>query len=1112
LRQLQPTKNQFLPLAAFENSNYPCASAVRKYIRFAILLARLLTLGTGAAAFAAAPPMDGAPVTFVTNTAQFWNASPETFLAGCGFRLNGVVTLVDTNRNLLVLQDESGAVGIYCVIQDLNLHAGDAVSLEASNCCPALARFPDFPHRPSGWQVRGSFEAPSNWAEYHLTRMRGYLRAPTSGQYTFWIASDNSSELWLSTDAEPSKARKIASVARYEWTLVHQWTKFPSQRSGSIWLDAGQSYYIEALQEQTGGGDNLAVAWQGPDLPQAVIAAKYLTPWAGGHYGGAVLQTDGVLYESWTNFSVGDVAGIGGPRPFQSALSADDLRVVERSGKGRLPAPFLIKAGRSWTNQFNYRWAQVEGAVKFASENGDNIFIQLDDGKTIVQARASGPKALRPQIPREVSVRVEGVCEATYDENANLVPGLIWMTNGKGISVMDTSPRNSTANATNQPAQSLPSQSPTAMGGFYATRGVVTFSDRVLGTPCLFVQEGNAAMFVSLENFAYHNPLQVGQLLDLGGALQTDKSLPIITPLSFTEVGWRALPTPNTELIQPPMSPDRDGKWTELQGVVHAVNSNGTLSVMGSRELVSVWLGQTRANELTNYVDARVRLKGVLSLSTFPVPMLLVPSRSFVEVDEPAAADPFKLAIRSIADLKMDATDPALLHREKVVGEITLEDREWFFVQDGSGGIRIQSPVPSGLKVGQAVEVLGFPAARGATKVISDAVIRKAANFAGAKPLSVDLTDGLPSRLNGSLIRAEATLLKARTIGNSQILELQRGGRVFTSTLLMEHGRLGTIAPGSQVAITGVCDTESTVLPVSTTAKERAALASLNLWLRNPADLTIISGPPWWTWRRAALLVGTLFTVLTAALLWVYYLRRRLQRQKALQLAFSQQVLERLEDERSRIAANLHDGLGQVLLAIRNQTLRAMQRSPEGNGVRERLDEISDATSQALDEVRQITQGLRPYQLNRLGLTQAIRATLNQVTSNSQIVFANRVEDVDNIFDQDSEIHVYRIVQEAVNNVIKHSAANEAAVVIKSRNNIVSLSIRDNGQGFDAGSVSAAEPSGLGYGLSGIAERVRILGGTLTVDSRPGRGTNLTIEIPIPEGKHATRDNDNNRG
>jgi signal transduction histidine kinase len=501
----------------------------------------------------------------------------------------------------------------------------------------------------------------------------------------------------------------------------------------------------------------------------------------------------------------------------------------------------------------------------------------------------------------------------------------------------------------------------------------------------------------------------------------------------------------------------------------------------------------------------------VLSISMLPAPVLLVPSRSFVEVDEPAALDPFSAPRRQTADLKNETADSSLLHRVKVTGEVTLKDAEWFFVQDTTGGIRVQSRADTAVKVGQAVEVVGFPTARGATRIITEAIVRPTAEFPGAQALKLDLTEGIPVRQNGSLIRVEATLLKARTIGNSQILELQHEGRVFTSTLLSEHGRLENIAVGSQVAITGVCDTESTTLPLGTTEKEKAALASLNIWLRSPGELVVLSGPPWWTWKRAALLINTLLTVLTAALLWVYFLRRRLHRQKALQLAFSQQVLKRLEDERRRIAANLHDGLGQVLLAIRNQTLVAMQRSHQENGVRERLEEISDATSQALDEVRQITHGLRPYQLNRLGLTKAIRAILNQVSSDSQIVFASRVDDVDNVFDQDSEIHVYRIVQEAINNVIKHAAASEAAVVIKNRNDIVSLSIRDNGRGFDMNSVSTSEPNGLGYGLSGIAERVRILGGTLTVDSRPAKGTNLSIEIPVPVGKDESRNNHTDR-
>jgi signal transduction histidine kinase len=199
------------------------------------------------------------------------------------------------------------------------------------------------------------------------------------------------------------------------------------------------------------------------------------------------------------------------------------------------------------------------------------------------------------------------------------------------------------------------------------------------------------------------------------------------------------------------------------------------------------------------------------------------------------------------------------------------------------------------------------------------------------------------------------------------------------------------------------------------------------------------------------------------------------------------------------------------LLAIKNQTLVVLQRSPCDSGVRERLSEISGATSQAIEEVRQITHGLRPYQLDRLGLTQAMRATVSRASANSSISFASRVENIDDSFDKDSEIHVYRIVQEAINNILKHSAATEAAVVIKKRANNISLSIRDNGRGFDFTSLHASQSNDLGYGLSGITERMRILGGNLTIDSKPGAGASLNFEIPISNNGTGNHSSDRGR-
>ena len=200
----------------------------------------------------------------------------EVFLGRCAFQLDGVVTLVDTNRDLMVLQDETGAVALNpkAGVRGMDVQVGHRISLEGSRCFPYVVGFPHYPYRPSGWELRSSFEAPAGWGNYYLTRMRGDLHPPVTGEYTFWIASDNSSELWLSSDADPTKVKKIAFLSRYSWVAPHEWSHYPWQRSENIFLHAGQTYYLEAFQEQTAGGDHLAVAWKGPSVNQSVIADR----------------------------------------------------------------------------------------------------------------------------------------------------------------------------------------------------------------------------------------------------------------------------------------------------------------------------------------------------------------------------------------------------------------------------------------------------------------------------------------------------------------------------------------------------------------------------------------------------------------------------------------------------------------------------------------------------------------------------------------------------------------------------------------------------------------------------------------------------------------------
>ena len=145
-----------------------------------------------------------------------------------------------------------------------------------------LTGSPNYPDNPSASELRSSFEIPTNWADTYGTRVRGYLRPAQSGNYRFWIASDDHSQLWLSTDDNPMNVRKIAEVVG--WTDPQQWNKYSSQQSGYISLTAGQRYYIEALHKEGSGGDNLAVAWRrGTSGARTVIAGQYLSP-AGGDW------------------------------------------------------------------------------------------------------------------------------------------------------------------------------------------------------------------------------------------------------------------------------------------------------------------------------------------------------------------------------------------------------------------------------------------------------------------------------------------------------------------------------------------------------------------------------------------------------------------------------------------------------------------------------------------------------------------------------------------------------------------------------------------------------------------------------------------------------------
>ncbi len=229
-------------------------------------------------------------------------------------------------------------------------------------------------------------------------------------------------------------------------------------------------------------------------------------------------------------------------------------------------------------------------------------------------------------------------------------------------------------------------------------------------------------------------------------------------------------------------------------------------------------------------------------------------------------------------------------------------------------------------------------------------------------------------------------------------------------------------------------------------------------------------------------------------------------RERQAQRRSMKQLIDTQERERSRIAGSLHDSLGQDLLVIKNRTLFALQNESLPADARAEFEQIEEMATAALQNVRTISYDLRPYQLDRLGLTKTLRATVQRVAETSGIVFDAVIDDIDQALSKDDETNVYRIVQESLNNVMKHSGATNASVHITRSAQHITLTICDNGRGMNGASTSngsspANGPSG--FGLQNMRERAEMLGGTLRLGTDEGGGVCVTIELPIERARVA---------
>ncbi len=311
-------------------------------------------------------------------------------------------------------------------------------------------------------------------------------------------------------------------------------------------------------------------------------------------------------------------------------------------------------------------------------------------------------------------------------------------------------------------------------------------------------------------------------------------------------------------------------------------------------------------------------------------------------------------------------------------------------------------------------------------------------------------------------------------------------------------------ATGNQAAEINAKDSAAIVKDRIINEKSEAKIAELKeLYEADKKEQTISLQQQRLNNQRLIITAGIVVVILLALLTWLFYRRYKLKKEKELQQTIIQQreeatinILTAEENERKRIAADLHDGVGQLMTAAW-LNLQVMEKQHNGDEQKELLHKTTLLVGESCKEVRQVSHHMMPNALLKKGLVNAVREFTQQI-DRSVIAINLQTEGLNKELNSITETILYRVIQECVNNAIKHAAATELDISIQNSTDGIDVLIEDNGKGFNT-NFTAGQKEGLG--LQNIRSRISFLKGTVQWDSSPGNGTVVAIHLPTRENE-----------
>ena len=626
-------------------------------------------------------------------------------------------------------------------------------------------------------------------------------------------------------------------------------------------------------------------------------------------------------------------------------------------------------------------------------------------------------------------------------------------------------------------------------------KGVVTWvSDDYTS---LVIQDPTRAVFISASAVSSQNVPQFGDYCKIRGLSRPADFSPIVE-LHEAVVLWHGqMPTPIKPTRAQLLSGSLDAQYVEIRGLVVATHDK-YITLLTSDGTLDLEITPLSIGPLDKFLNSIIRVRGCLfaiwNADTHRV-ILDQPLRvgaSIISIDVPPPLDPFTADNMTAKELTQFDVHSDTFRRVKVSGQFIHTGRAVSYMTDDGTGLRFQLAQQVPLDPGDKVEVVGLVELGGASPVLRQAVVRKTGHAPLPEARHIIL-NALGDNYDSTLVWLEGTLVDVRKYGKEQVLELQVGVEKFVARLNSDQNQIFDWPIGSKLKLTGV---------FSALNGGRSAsryVDSFELLLDSPTNVQVIARPPWWTLGRLLAVVGALIIGLMLTLIWISSLRRQVDRRTVqLHREISQreqaEKLRAIEQERSRIARDLHDDLGSELTEINMTAAMVPGLIIGADAALERLRHIVEKSSSMISSLDGVVWVINAKNDKLASLIEYLASYTEEFLAKAQIACRVELPDfyADRLIDAEIRHDVLLAVRETLNNAVRHGHPSEVLLQFKVLDNNLEITINDNGCGFDPN-----QPRGNGVG--NLQQRMKKYDGSCIIQSTSGSGTSVILKLPLPK-------------